>query len=115
MQAITPVAMVAFGLELAPAVAFGVAGQRMARAVGRWPVAVQVSLPALFVVPYLMVSISEHMFQWEWFALYVALPVAMAWLLLRAAAADAGQRGDWRDWFILLVLGLAVDLRWFDG
>ena len=33
---------------------------------------------------------------------------------MRAAAADVGQRGDWRDAFILLVLGLAVDLRWFD-
>jgi membrane protease YdiL (CAAX protease family) len=41
--------------------------------------------------------------------------VAIAWLLMRAATADPQQRGDWRDGFILLVLGLAVDLRWFDG
>jgi hypothetical protein len=34
---------------------------------------------------------------------------------MRAAAADAGQRGDWRDALLLLMLGLAVDLRWFDG
>ena len=33
---------------------------------------------------------------------------------MRAAAADAGQRGDWRDALLLLMLGLAVDLRWFD-
>src|SRR5580704_8723748 len=33
---------------------------------------------------------------------------------MRAAAADSGQLGDWRDVLILLVLGLAVDLRWFD-
>jgi membrane protease YdiL (CAAX protease family) len=52
--------------------------------------------------------------RWGWFALYAALPVVIAWLLLRAAAADAGQHGDWRDALILLVLGLAVDLRWFD-
>ena len=104
MQNVTPVAMVAFGLELAPAVAFGAAGERVARAIGRWPVAVRVSFPALLVAPYLMVSISQHMFQWKWFALYAALPVAMAWLLLRAAAVDPAQRGDWRDWFILLVL-----------
>ena len=114
MQNVTPVAMAALGLELAPAVLFGCAGEGVARAVGRWPVAVRVSFPALLAAPYLLVSISEHMFRWEWFALYAALPVAMAWLLRLAAASDADQRGNWRDALILLVLGLAVDLRWFD-
>jgi membrane protease YdiL (CAAX protease family) len=114
MQNVTPVAAAALGLELAPAVLFGCAGGWVARAVGRWQVAVRLSLPALFVVPYLMVSIVQHMFRWRWFALYAALPVAIAGLLMQAAAADAEQRGNWRDWVILLVLGLAVDLRWFD-
>jgi len=111
---VTPVAIAAFGLDLLPAVLFGCVGDRVVRAVGRWPVAVRVCFPALLVAPYVMVSISQHMFRWGWLALYAALPVAIAWLLLRAAAADAGQRGDWRDAFILLVVGLAVDLRWFD-
>ena len=115
MQNVTPVAIAALGLELVPAVLFGLAGVRIARAVTRWPAAVRVSLPALFVVPYAMISFSQHIFRWEWFVLYSALPVAIAALLMRAAAVDAGQRGDWRDAFILLVLGLAVDLRWFDG
>jgi membrane protease YdiL (CAAX protease family) len=114
MQNVTPVAIAAFGLELVPAVLFGCVADRVARGVGRWPVAVRLSVPALLVAPYVMVSISQHMFRWGWFALYAALPVAIAWLLLRAAAADPGQRGDWRDAFILLVMGLAVDLRWFD-
>jgi membrane protease YdiL (CAAX protease family) len=114
MQNVTPIAIAALGLELAPAVLFGCAAERVARAVERWPVALRLSLPALFVVPYAMVSISAHMFRWAWFALYAALPVAIAWLLMRAAAADAGQRGDWRDALLLLMLGLAVDLRWFD-
>jgi membrane protease YdiL (CAAX protease family) len=115
MQNVTPIAIAALGLELAPAVLFGCAAERVARAVERWPQALRLSLPALFVVPYAMVSISAHMFRWAWFALYAALPVAIAWLLMRAAAADAGQRGDWRDALLLLMLGLAVDLRWFDG
>ena len=55
------------------------------------------------------------MFRWEWCALYAVLPVAMAWLLARAAQADPEQRGNWRDAIILLTLGLAVDLRWFDA
>jgi uncharacterized protein len=115
MQNVTPIAIAALGLELAPAVLFGCAAERVARAVERWPLALRLSLPALFVVPYVMVSISAHLFRWAWFALYAALPVAIAWLLMRAAAADAGQRGDWRDALLLLMLGLAVDLRWFDG
>ncbi len=114
MQNVTPIAIGALALELAPAVWFGLAAERAARAVGRWPAAVRVSLPALFTAPYVMVSVSAHEFRWGWCALYAVLPVATAWLLLRAAAADAEQRGNWRDALILLVLGLAVDLRWFD-
>jgi len=114
MQNVTPIAIAALALELAPAVMFGCAAGRVARAVERWPAALRLGLPALLVVPYAMVSISEHVFRWEWFALYAALPVVIAWLLLQAAAVDADQHGDWRDALILLVLGLAVDLRWFD-
>jgi hypothetical protein len=115
MQNVTPVAIAALGLELVPAVLFGGAGERVASAVQRWPLAVRLSLPALLFAPYAMVSISAHIFQWAWFALYALLPVAIAGLLLRAAAADPEQSGDWRDAFILLILGLAVDLRWFDS
>jgi len=114
MQNVTPVAIAALALELAPAVLFGCAAEWVARQVERWPVALRLGLPALLVAPYAMVSISQHMFRWMWFALYAALPVAIAWLLMQAAAADAEQRGNWRDALILLVLGLAVDLRWFD-
>jgi uncharacterized protein len=115
MQNVTPVAVAALGLELAPAILFGFAGERVPRAVRRWPLLVRVVFPAIFCVPYLLVAISQHMFRWQWFALYATLPTLIAWLLLRAAAEDEIQRGNWRDWLILLVLGLAVDLRWFDG
>jgi membrane protease YdiL (CAAX protease family) len=54
------------------------------------------------------------MFSWRWCALYAALPVAIAWLLGQAAIADPEQRGNWRDAIVLLTLGLAVDLRWFE-
>ena len=55
------------------------------------------------------------MFRWQWMALYCLLPVLIAWLLGQAAVVDPEQRGNWRDALILLTLGLAVDLRWFDG
>jgi uncharacterized protein len=115
MQNVTPLAIAALGLELAPAVLFGCIAERVARVVGRWPAMLRVCAPALLVAPYLLISIAQHVFRWTWFALYAALPVAIACLLMRAATADPEQRGDWRDWFILLVLGLAVDLRWFDS
>ncbi|MGB8582192.1 MAG: CPBP family intramembrane glutamic endopeptidase [Candidatus Sulfotelmatobacter sp.] len=115
MQNVTPVAIAALGLELVPAILFGFAGERVASAVQRWPVALRLSLPALLVTPYAIFATSAHIFQWTWFSLYMFLPVAIAGLLMRAAAADPEQRGDWRDAFILLLLGLAVDLRWFDS
>ncbi len=111
----TPIAIVVFGLELAPAVLFGCAAERVARAVGRWPKALRLAVPAVLVLPYLLVSISAHMFRWQWCALYALLPVIVAWLLARAAKADPEQRGNWRDALMLLALGLAVDLRWFEA
>src|ERR1700733_4880185 len=101
-------------MELAPAVAFGCAGERITRAVQRWPVAVRIGFPALCVLHYVLVSLSQNIFRWHWFALYAGLPVVVAWLLEQAARADPEQRGNWRDAIILLGFGLAVDLRWFD-
>ena len=115
MSNVTPVVVVTLVAELLPAAAFGFAAERVAKAVGRWPLAVRVAFPALLVLPYVLIALSQHIFRWRWFALYAILPVVMAWLLARAAAADPEQRGNWRDGVILLVLGLAVDLRWFDA
>jgi uncharacterized protein len=115
MQNVTPAAIAALTIELAPAIAFGLAGERSTRAIQRWPSWVRIALPALFVLPYLPVSISQNIFRWHWFALYAALPAITAWLLGKAATADPEQRGNWRDAVVLLTLGLAVDLRWFDA
>src|ERR1700692_1995853 len=115
MQNVTPVAIAALLLELVPAAVFGFAAEHAARPILRWPVAVRLAVPAVFVIPYAIVSLAHGIFQWQWFSLYLMMPVATAWLLMHAAAADSEQRGNWRDAFILLVLGLAVDLRWFDS
>jgi hypothetical protein len=69
----------------------------------------------VLVVPYAVLAAWQHMFRWEWAAVYATLPVMMAWLLSQAAVADPEQRGNWRDALILLSLGLAVDLRWLDA
>ena len=80
----------------------------------RVPVVVRIVRPAVLCVPYLLVSVSFGSFRWGWFALYLLLPVAISFLLYRASIADPTQRGDWRDFLILAILGLAVDLRWFE-
>jgi uncharacterized protein len=114
MTGVTPPAVAALVLELIPAVLFGCAAETIGRRVRQWPRAPRILLPALAVAPYVLVSLSRHSFAWRWCALYAGLPVAIAWLLEHAAAIDPEQHGNWRDAFILLVLGLAVDLRWFD-
>ncbi len=114
MQNPMPLDLAVLALELAPAIAFGLAGERVAQAAERWPRSLRLILPAVLVVPYVLISTSHQMFSWKWMALYTALPVAVAWLLERAAAADPEQRGSWRDAVVLLVLGISVDLRWFE-
>jgi CAAX protease family protein len=109
-----PIDIAALIVELAPAAAFGFAGDRVAQWMGRWPPAVRIAAPALFVLPYVILTASHHMFRVQWFGLYAALPVVMGWVMMQAAAVDPEQRGTWRDALILLTLGLAVDLRWFD-
>ncbi|HWY57474.1 MAG TPA: CPBP family intramembrane glutamic endopeptidase [Terriglobales bacterium] len=114
MQNLTPAAITALALELTPLVAFALAAERIGQSVRRWPPAARISLPVLYAIPYIVVSVSQHIFRWQWFVLYAALPVIIAGLLEQAAVTDPQQRGNWRDAIILLVLGLAVDLRWFD-
>jgi membrane protease YdiL (CAAX protease family) len=54
------------------------------------------------------------MFRWDWCLVYALLPVAACALLWRAGEVDRAGRGDWREFLVLAVLGLAVDLRWFE-
>jgi uncharacterized protein len=114
MQNATPGAIAVLVVELIPAAIFGCAGERVGRVCARWPSTLRIALPVLCALPYILISWSHQMFSWQWCALYAALPVAIAWLLQQAANADPGQRGDWRDALVLLVLGLPVDLRWFE-
>lgn len=114
MSNVTPVVIAVLALELLPALAFGLAGERFAEAISKWPAALRISAPAALVLPYALLAAWHHMFRWQWIALYALLPVLMAWLMSQAAKADPKQRGNWRDAIILLGLGLAVDLRWLD-
>ena len=73
--------------------------------------AVRIVRPAVLCVPYVLVATSYGMFRWTWFALYLLLlPVVISWLLYLASLADPDQR-RLAGFLVLLVLGLAVDLR----
>jgi membrane protease YdiL (CAAX protease family) len=115
MQNVTPVAIAVLLAELVPAVAFGLSAERTSRLIQRWPRMLRLLAPATLAAFYAILAVPAHVFRWEWLALYSTLPVVMAWLETHAASADPEQRGNWRDALILLALGLAVDLRWFDS
>jgi uncharacterized protein len=127
MEFVTPANVAAAVLLLIPylAAAFwgGATGARV-RALPAWA---QTAAPVLLCVPYALVAGAAGKFQWGWFALYAALPVAIAALVRQAAPAGYGaerdteaqwelrERGSWREFVVLAVLGLAVDLRWFES
>jgi len=115
MALITPVNVIAALLTLVPYLAVAFFPDFAAARVRALPVWTRFVCPAALSIPYLLVASGAGMFRWGWFALYALLPVAIALLLGQAARVDAEQRGNWRDFLVLAVLGPAVDLRWFEG
>ncbi len=109
----TPARIVAAIWCLAPLLAFAFLGDRLARLGQKLAPPLRFSLPALFGVPYLLAG--AHLGHPYWVVMYLGLPVLIAVMLARAQRYDPEQHGNWRDFAILLLLGLPVDLRWFEG
>jgi len=109
-----PAVVAAAILILLPLLCAGCASEWFAALGQRGPKAIRLALPVLLCVPYALVACSFDIFRWGWLALYASLPVAIACFLDRARIADQDARGGWRDFLVLLVLGLAVDLRWLE-
>jgi uncharacterized protein len=76
---------------------------------------VLIASPALLCIPYALVASSFGVLHLGWLGLYALLPVAIAMLMEQARDADVQRIGDWRDFVVLVGLGLAVDLRWFEA
>jgi hypothetical protein len=115
---ITPANLIAALLTLIPFLGAAFFPQCLAWGVRRLPLWAKLLAPASLCASYLLVACGAGVFRWGWLALYAALPVAIADLLEQARRADSGplgQRGNWRDYLVLATLGLAVDLRWFEG
>lgn len=111
---ITPWIALAALLALAPVFAFGFAQTQLARSVQRLSSATRLLVPAVLVLPYLLVALPLHLLRAGWLLLYLLLPVAVASLLRLARRLDPEQLGHWLDFLVLFSLGLAVDLRWFE-
>ncbi len=112
---ITPANVVAALLDLIPFLAVGFFPQAVGALARKLPTWAQLGLPAVFCLPYVLVAYGAGIFRFQLLALYALLPVMIAALLAQAAQADPEQHGNWRDFLILAALGLAIDLRWFEG
>ena len=106
----SPLIAIAAVLALAPYIAAGFFPARAAGSAQRLPLWAQVLSPSLLCVPYLLVTLSRGNFSWGWLGLYAALPAVIAAVLIRARETTPG----WPEFLILAILGLAVDLRWFE-
>lgn len=106
-------AIAALAWSLAPLLAFGLAGDAVVRACEKLPLGVRIVLPVIFGVPYALAGSRPE--SGRWLVFYFTLPVVAAVLLWHARQSDPEQRGDWRDFAILAILGLAVDLRWLES
>jgi uncharacterized protein len=101
-------------LALAPVLVFGFCGALVER-IRTLSRLLQIAVPALLAIPYLLTACPLGWFRWQWFALYLLLPPVVAVLLTMVSVLDPGQRGHWVEFLVLLALGLAVDLRWFEA
>jgi uncharacterized protein len=115
MALVTPANVIATLLTLIPYLAMAFFTDAVRARVRAWPIWARFVCPAALAIPYVLVACGAGGFRWSWFALYAIVPVAIALLLGQAARIDAAQHGSWRDFLVLIALGLAVDLRWFEG
>jgi membrane protease YdiL (CAAX protease family) len=114
---LTPANIIAAIVTLAPFLAAAFFPEVLSRRVRGLPAWLRFSIPTVLCVPYALVTCAAGNFRWEWLFLYAVLPSAVAVLLGNAAGTTkrSGAGSNWRVFVVLAVLGLAVDLRWFEG
>jgi|SRR5579863_2352662 membrane protease YdiL (CAAX protease family) len=114
MTYLRPEVLVAALLLLAPLLFAGLAPERFRQIGPSLPRIWRFALDALLCAPYVLIAEAFGIFRWERCAVYALLPVAIALVLDRARRVDVDGRGCWLDFVVLVVLGLAVDLRWLE-
>lgn len=68
----------------------------------------RIATPLLLVVPYLVFAVPSHEFLWRIFSGLTTVVLAVSLLLNTAKGAP-----NWRDWLVLAILGIPVDLHFF--
>jgi membrane protease YdiL (CAAX protease family) len=111
---VSPAIAIAALITLAPFLATHFFAKKLQGVAEAFSIKARLLVSAILCVPYVLVACSTHTFHWGWLALYALLPAAVATLMGQARHLDPAQRGNWRDYLILAILGLAVDLRWFE-
>ena len=101
----------AAALLLVPLLALAFAGERFSQVVRRWPLIGRLARPSLAAVSYGLVAHGTPYFRWSFVAIYAGLPVILVLLLWHATRHDPQQRGNWRDFIVLAVLGVVVEFR----
>ena len=101
-------------LLLLPLLLAGFTPGRFRRLVDHFTSAQLSFLSAGLSIPYLVVSIPYRTARLSWLLFYLLLPPLVVALLSRAKLVDPEERGTPLDYMILLLLGLAVDLRWLE-
>lgn len=105
---LSPLTVIAALLALFPYFWAAFLPARFAAWVRSLPLVAQILLPAALSIPYVLVTIDRGGYAARWLALYALLPVAMA------AALRLRTKNHWAEFAVLAVLGLSVDLRWFE-
>ncbi|HKO18951.1 MAG TPA: hypothetical protein VJU82_08700, partial [Acidobacteriaceae bacterium] len=101
---------IAAALTLVPLLLAGLIPKAITRIVERLPSTIRTVAPSLLCIPYAMVVRPRDVVHLGWLLLYAVVPVAIAWVLQQAKLADRARHGNWRDFCVLALLGLAVDL-----
>jgi hypothetical protein len=114
MHLFTPANITAALLALLPYMGAAFFPQAIAARVRSLPLWAKLTSPVLLCIPYLLVACGAGIFRAQWFAVYALLPAAIATLLWQTSCVDPDQHGNWRDFLVLVVLGLTIDLRWFE-
>jgi membrane protease YdiL (CAAX protease family) len=114
MHSASPAAICAAALLLLPVLLLAFAGEWFVRAIHRLPVVARLALPALGALAYFLATYSTPYFRWPSVAVYAVVPVALVLLLWHASQNDPEQRGDWRDFAVLAVLGVVVEFHWLE-
>lgn len=105
---VEPATAISVGLILAPYWAFGFGldkwvRERLCRKVP------QILAPLSLIAAYLVFAIPRGDFSWSMCLGMAAIILAIT-LLLR----QAGTQPDWHDWLVLAILGISVDMHFFD-